>query len=91
MEERARNENQQAMDNPEAGASLSNTTNRLVLDLAKKKDTSVGTGPPSPILQVDGEIDDDVIKFSFESLYHEDDVMYTLEDIFLESEVDLTL
>ena len=62
VEEKARNENQQAMDNPEVGAFSSNTTKRLVLELAKKNDTSVGTVPPSPI------IDEDVVKFSFESL-----------------------
>ena len=51
----------------------------------------MATGLPSPIMQVDGETEECVAKFSFESSYHEDDVMYTLEDIFLEPEVDLTL
>ena len=82
VEEKASNDNQQALDKPAAGAS--------VLELSKKEDI-VATGLPSHILQVDGETEEDEAKFFFESSYHEDDVMDTLEDIFLESEVDLTL
>ena len=66
---------------------------KLILDLVKEgKVMSVGTGPLSPILQVDGEaVEEDQAKYSFESMYAEEDILYTLDEIFPKSEVICTL
>jgi hypothetical protein len=91
-EERAKKEQQQMLDSQAAGAtSSSNTSNKLVLELAMHDIRPVGTGLPSPILQVDGEIEEETSKYSFESSYHEEDILYTLREIFPPSEVKLTL
>ena len=85
-------EQQQMLDSQAAGVtSSSSTSNKLVLELAKQDIRPVGTGLPSPILQVDGEIEEETTKYSFESLYHEEDILYTLREIFAPSEVKLTL
>ena len=47
----------------------------------------MGKDLPSPILQLDGEVEEDVTKFSFESTYHPDDINELLSEIFIESEV----
>ena len=78
------------MDNQAAGAT-SNTNNRLVLDLAKGESRPVGAGPMSPILQLDGEAEEDRAKYSFVSMYAEEDIMYTLGEIFPKTEVRCTL
>ena len=49
------------------------------------------TGPPSPIIQLDGEVGEDVVKFSFESTYHEDDMNELLSEIFIKSEINFDL
>jgi hypothetical protein len=90
LEEKAKEEHQNTLDSQAAGVS-SSTTNRLVLELAKKEDRPVGNGLTSPILQVDGGIEEDIAVYSFESNYHEDDIMDTLGEIFPASEVNLTL
>ena len=51
----------------------------------------MGTGQPSPILQLDGEVQVEVVKFSFKSTYHMDDINEPLSETFLESEVNFTL
>ena len=54
------------------------------------EDKSLGTSLPSPILQVDGgQSVDETSKYTFVSDYHEDDILYTLEEIFLENSVQL--
>jgi hypothetical protein len=87
IEEKARQEDQQILDS-QAAAITSSNSNGLVLELAKKEDKPVtGTGLISPILQVDGEIEEEMAKYSFESSYHDDDIMELLEEIFLAPEV----
>ena len=90
-EEKAKMEQKKVLDNKAAGVTSSCTSNKLVLDLAKQDSKAVGTGLPSPILQVDGESEEEPAKYSFQSSYHEEDVMYTLREIFPPSEVKLTL
>ena len=80
-------ENQQTLDSSGAGATSSRATNRVVLELDKKEMGSVGQNLPSPILQLDGEVEEDVLKFSFESTYHQDDINELLSEIFIEYEV----
>ena len=92
LEEKSKREKQQT-----SGSLASSTaTNRLVMELDKKETMPVHmeTGLPSPIVQLDGEVDKDidtVARFSFESTYHEDDVTELLSETFPESEVSLTL
>ena len=87
-EEKAKMEQQQMLDSQAAGVtSSSSTSNKLVLELAKQDIRPVGTGLPSPILQVDGEKEEETTKYSFESSYHEED----MREIFPPSEVKLTL
>ena len=58
-------------------------SNKLVLELPSVKDKSVVTSLPSPILQVDGEqMKEDKIKYQFISNYAEEDIVYTLDEIF---------
>ena len=91
-EEKAKKEQQQMLDSQAAGlTSSSSTSNQLVLELAKQDIRPVGTGLPSPILQVDGEMEEETTEYSFESSYHEEDILYTLREIFPPSEVKLTL
>ena len=64
----------------------------LLLELSGKDDKPPGTGTCllSPILQVDGgEPVVDKVNYTFISDYHEDDILYTLEEIFLENSVQL--
>jgi hypothetical protein len=89
LEEKAKLEDQTNGDINATGAS-SSSTNRLILELAKQ-DKPVDTGLPSPILQVDGLMESESVKYSFESTYHEDDVTYTLEELFPATEIKLTL
>ena len=66
IEEKARQEDQQIFDSQTAGITSSNS-NRLVLELAKKEGKpATGTGLSSPILQVGGEIEEELAKYSFE-------------------------
>ena len=56
----------------------------IVLDDNKNKDEEViDPGNISPILQVDGNMEDDqTVQFSFTSNYAEEDIKYTLDEIF---------
>ena len=70
----------------------STATDRLmIMELNKKETRPEETGLPSPIVQLDGEADEDIARFSFESTYHEDDIKELLSEIFPESEVNLAL
>jgi hypothetical protein len=89
-EEKAKMEQQLMLDS-QAAEVPSSTSNKLVLELAKQETRPVGTGLPSPILQVDGETGEETARYLFEISYHEDDIMYTLRDIFPPSEVKLSL
>ena len=69
-----------------AGAT-SSSANKLVMDLDKVEDRSVGA-ILSPIPQVDGWIEEkDHKKFEFVGNYAEEDIQFTLEDIFPETSV----
>ena len=61
----------------------------MILDLAKEGPVKPeGTGLLSSILQVDGEVvEEDQVKYSFMSMYAEEDILYTLEEIFPRTEV----
>jgi hypothetical protein len=57
----------------------------LILDLANGKDRSVGQGIISPIPQVDGEMKENEAKeviYEFVSNFGEEDIIYTLEELF---------
>ena len=49
----------------------------------------MGTGLASPILQVDGAMEADHVKYSFVSDYGEEDVAYTLTEIFPGKDINL--
>jgi hypothetical protein len=64
---------------------------KLILDLAKEGQVMpVGTGFLSPILQVDEEVVEED-QDSFVSMYAEEDMVYTIDEIFSRSEVICTL
>ena len=46
------------------------------------EDITLGSCPFSPILQVDGTAEKDRASYSFVSMYAEEDILYTLEEIF---------
>ena len=70
-----------------AGATSST---KLLLELSRMDDKSLGTSLPSPILQVDGgQAVDETPKYTFVSDYHEDDIKYTLDEIFPDNHVNL--
>ena len=61
---------------------------KLVLNLASEGQVMpVATGSLSPILQLDGEVAVEKAKYSFESMYAEEDIIYTLDEIFPRAEV----
>ena len=62
---------------------------KLILDLANEGQVMpVGTGLLSPILQVDGEVvEEGQTKYSFVSMYAEEDILYTLDELFPRAEV----
>ena len=88
LEEKTRNEHQQTLDSNAAGIS-SSTTNKLVLELVKQKEEPPPASPNIP--QVDGVVEEDRARYSFESSYHPDDVMDTLKEIFDANGVNFTL
>ena len=86
LEEQARLEHQQTLDNNAAGISSSNP-NKLVLKLAKQKEKILVTPSATPTIpQVDGVAEDERSRFAFESSYHVDDVMETLKEILIQME-----
>ena len=66
---------------------------KLILDLAKEGQVmTVRTEVQSPILQVDGEaVEKGQAKYSFVSMYAEEDILYTIDEIFPRTEVICTL
>ena len=62
------------------------TSNSLVIELAntkEKHDDNIETGNVSPIMQIDGSLEDDqTAEYTFTSEYAEEDVVYTLDEIF---------
>ena len=58
-------------------------SNMLILELPSVKDKSVGISLPNPILQVDVEqMEKGEMKNQFISNYAEEDIVYTLDEIF---------
>ena len=90
VEEETRIEHQQTVDNVSAVGTSSSTTNKLVLELAKEKPLGTVLSCPT-IPQVDGIDDEDRVRYSFESNYHVDDVMETLQELFDTKDVIITL
>ena len=94
MKENAKLEQSEVNSEPQAPRGLdagqvpdeeSHNTSQLVLNLAREGVTPVETGPSSPIPQVDGEgekVRDGDVVFTFDSEYGEEDVTYTLEQVF---------
>ena len=75
----------------DCSSNSSTATNRLMIIELDKKDTlPMETSLPSPIVQLDGEAEENIARFSFESTYHDDDIRELLSEIFPESEVNLT-
>ena len=73
-----------------AAGDTSSSANKLVIELNKQKDRVEEAGVSSPIPQVDGPIDkEQLMKYEFVSNYAEEDVEYTLEEIFPEASLDL--
>ena len=60
------------------------TSTRLIIELDKEMDQDGETPLQSPILRVDGPIDEENVKYTFKSDYAEEDLIYTLEEIFPE-------
>ena len=73
-----------------AAGDTSSSANKLVIELNKQKDRVEEAGVSSPIPQVDGPIDKEkLMKYEFVSNYAEEDIEYTLEEIFSEASLDL--
>lgn len=89
--EKESNDAEKVVDHPTAGATSNAATNRLIMKLDKKETLPVVMGPPSPIVQLDGQGEEEVIKYSFESTYHEDDINECLSEIFNEHEINFAL
>ena len=62
----------------------SNSTQRLVLELENGDDIPVTTDLDSPILQLDGEVKQpcENVVFNFHSEFGEEDILYSLSEIF---------
>ena len=65
------------------------TSTRLIIELDKEMKQGVETPLHSPILQVDGPIDEEQVKYTFKSEYAEEDLIYTIEEIFPEKNANL--
>ena len=67
-------------------SSTNSTTNRMIIELDKEKDgqdRAMGVDLTSPIPQVDGTGQtSDLVQYKFVSDYHQDDIDYTLEELF---------
>ena len=75
----------------QAAGNTSSSTKRLVLDLGNKEIRDVGTSSASPIPQVDGvgegrtQNEAEKVIFTFKSDFGEEDITYTIEEIFKDS------
>ena len=67
-----------------AAGDSSNTSSKLAVQLSNEKKDTVEVGPHSPILQVDGQDGDKVneVLFTFKSEYGEEDIRFSLGEIF---------
>ena len=79
--EKESNDAEKVVDHPTAGATSNASTNRLIMKLDKKETVPVVMGLPSSIVQLSGEGEEELVKYSFESTYHEDDIHELLSEI----------
>ena len=77
--------------NRQAVGDTSCKSNKLVLELPSVKDKSVGTSLPSPMLKVDGDKWRKVKGSTSSSVVAEDDIAYTLDEIFQQEVLNLSL
>ena len=65
-------------------SSLQSFSHQIYIVIREEAQTRpVKTGILSPILQVDGEaVVEDLAKYSFLSIYAEEDILYSLDDIY---------
>ena len=89
--EKESNDAEKVVDHPTAGVTSNAATNRLIMKLDKKETLPVVMGLPSPMVQLDGQGEEEVIKYSFESTYHADDINECPSEIFNEPEINLAL
>ena len=64
-------------------ADVEATSKQLIIELDTKRDQVVGTSLPSPMVQLDGPMEEGKVKYTFLSDYAEEDIKYTLDEIFL--------
>ena len=59
-------------------------SSKLVVQLSKEEKSTVKTGPHSPILQVDGQDNAllEEVSYTFKSEYGEEDIRFSLEELF---------
>ena len=62
-----------------------NDSKKLVLALEKSEGQTDEKGNPSPIPQIDGAAAEQVVVYAFKSDYGEEDIEYSLQEIFQES------
>ena len=55
---------------------------QLIIELDTKRDQVVGTSLPSPMVQLDGPMEEGKVRYTFSSDYAEEDIKYTLDEIF---------
>ena len=65
------------------------TSTKLIIELDKEMKQGVETPLHSPILQVDGPIEEENMKYTFKNEYAEEDLIYTIEEIFPEKNANL--
>ena len=66
-------------ENADAQVDEAKPSNQLIIELDTKR---VGTSLPSPMVQLDGPMEEGKVKYTFLSDYAEEDIKYTLEEIF---------
>ena len=63
-------------------ADVEATSKQLIIELDTKRDQVLGTSLPSPMVQFDGPMEEGKVKYTFLSDYAEEDIKYTLDEIF---------
>jgi hypothetical protein len=67
-------------ENADAQVDEAKPSNQLIIELDTKRDQV--TSLPSPMVQLDGPMEEGKVKYTFLSDYAEEDIKYTLEEIF---------
>ena len=60
-------------------ADVEATSKQLIIELDTQRDQVVGTSLPSPMVQLDGAMEEGKVKYTFLSDYAEEDIKYTLD------------